>query len=195
MEYRLIITLLGWVRGNTKAYVHQKELAYQSSVDSLKTSVSEGKALIAAAVTDKGVSTAADATFQTITTNIGKISTKAELYKDYFTTGNSNGTFQKTLLNDNDGNFVIALGRYTNTSIGGSEYIDVSNDYGGIILGFTNIPYIIYAYRSANNFMRVMASEYALDYVYLTNDNKTLNYKTGSGYLIKLGTEYTIWYL
>ena len=80
--------LLGWVRGSTKAFVQQKELAYQSSVDSLKTSVSEGKTLVAAAVTDKGVSTAADATFQQMATNIGKIetgSTTGVLYIDDFT--------------------------------------------------------------------------------------------------------------
>ena len=44
-------------------------------IDPLKTSVSEGKSLIAAAVTDKGVQTAADATFQTIATNIRNIAT------------------------------------------------------------------------------------------------------------------------
>lgn len=43
--------------------------------NSLKTSVSEGKALIATAVTGKGVQTAADATFQTMATNIGSIPT------------------------------------------------------------------------------------------------------------------------
>ena len=41
--------------------------------NSLKTSVSEGKALIATAVTGKGVQTAADATFQTIAANINSI--------------------------------------------------------------------------------------------------------------------------
>lgn len=45
----------------------------QTELDSLKTSVSEGKSLIAAAVTDKGVQTAADATFQQMATNIGNI--------------------------------------------------------------------------------------------------------------------------
>ena len=44
----------------------------------LKTSVSEGKTLIAAAVTDKGVQTAADATFATIAANIASISTGAK---------------------------------------------------------------------------------------------------------------------
>ena len=45
------------------------------ATNELKTSVSEGKSLVAAAVTDKGVNTAADDTFQTIATNIRSIST------------------------------------------------------------------------------------------------------------------------
>lgn len=48
--------------------------AKTSELNSLKTSVSEGKSLIAAAVTGKGVSTAADATFQTMSDNINKLS-------------------------------------------------------------------------------------------------------------------------
>ena len=43
-------------------------------VEELKISVSEGKALIASAVTDKGVSTADDATFSTMANNIRLIS-------------------------------------------------------------------------------------------------------------------------
>ena len=66
--------LLNWVRGSTKAYVQQKELAYQSSVDSLKTSVSNGKSAVASAITDKGVSTSATATFNTMAANIRAIS-------------------------------------------------------------------------------------------------------------------------
>ena len=46
-----------------------------TAIDSLKTSVNEGKSIVAAAVTDKGVSTAADATFETIATNISSIAT------------------------------------------------------------------------------------------------------------------------
>lgn len=48
--------------------------AKTSDVESLKTSVSEGKSLVAAAVTDKGVPTAADSTFQTMSDNISKLS-------------------------------------------------------------------------------------------------------------------------
>lgn len=44
-----------------------------AQLDQLFTSVSEGKSTIAAAVTDKGVETAADATFQQMAENIGAI--------------------------------------------------------------------------------------------------------------------------
>ncbi len=46
-------------------------------VDALKKSVSDGKTSVAAAVTAKGVATAADATFETIAENVGKISADA----------------------------------------------------------------------------------------------------------------------
>ena len=49
------------------------KLAYNSDLESLKSSVSNGKSLIASAITDKGVSTASDATFQTMANNIGSI--------------------------------------------------------------------------------------------------------------------------
>ena len=49
--------------------------ATQEEVNELKTSVSEGKALIAAAVTDKGVETAANDSFATMAENINNIST------------------------------------------------------------------------------------------------------------------------
>ena len=45
----------------------------ETEISSLKSSVSSGKAAIASAVTDKGVSTAADATFSTMATNIRNI--------------------------------------------------------------------------------------------------------------------------
>ena len=51
------------------------QLGLKSDVDSCFQSVSEGKTLIADAVTDKGVQTASDATFQQIATNILSIPT------------------------------------------------------------------------------------------------------------------------
>lgn len=50
----------------------------QDAVTELFTSVSEGKAAIAAAITDKGVETAADATFQTMAENVAAIPGKTK---------------------------------------------------------------------------------------------------------------------
>ena len=45
-------------------------------------SVSDGKSKIAAAITDKGINTAADATFNTMSENISKIETGSSIQKD-----------------------------------------------------------------------------------------------------------------
>lgn len=47
----------------------------KDAIDGLKSSVSNGKTLIASAITDKGVTTAQDATFAQMAQNIGQIST------------------------------------------------------------------------------------------------------------------------
>ncbi len=69
---QLLVSGSDFYCGNSK--LNPCQLALNSSVESLKTSVSEGKSLIAAAVTDKGVKTAADSTFQVIANNINDIS-------------------------------------------------------------------------------------------------------------------------
>ena len=74
-----------------------------AELEEVKTSVSEGKALIAAAVTDKGVATAADATFAAMANNIAAIETSQipyEIIKDVYVytriddSGNSNKEFE-----------------------------------------------------------------------------------------------------
>ena len=65
-----------FLRGNGTSAVTMSSIDQVKTalgIDELKTSVSEGKALIAAAVTDKGVQTAADDTFQQMATNISNI--------------------------------------------------------------------------------------------------------------------------
>ncbi len=65
-----------YVHPSTKQCNYSVDLsgyAKTSELNSLKTSVSEGKSLIASAVTDKGVNTAEDASFQTIASNIKNI--------------------------------------------------------------------------------------------------------------------------
>ena len=50
------------------------QLGLKTEIDSCFQSVSNGKALVASAITDKGVETAADATFQQMANNINSIS-------------------------------------------------------------------------------------------------------------------------
>lgn len=54
----------------------------QGAIDELFTSVSEGKSLIASAITDKGVNTSADASFQVLKDNILKIEQNNGYYFD-----------------------------------------------------------------------------------------------------------------
>ena len=69
----------GYVHPSTKqcnySYTHPSTIQCNASteINSLKSSVSNGKSAIASAITDKGISTAADATFQTMANNIASI--------------------------------------------------------------------------------------------------------------------------
>ena len=62
------------------------ETLLSDEISSLKSSVSNGKSLIASAITDKGVSTASDATFQTMSNNIRNIETVHDQF-DFTYTG------------------------------------------------------------------------------------------------------------
>lgn len=66
-------------------YTHPSSIQCNASseINSLKSSVSNGKSLIASAITGKGVSTASNATFQTMANNIGNISSVGEIEKIY----------------------------------------------------------------------------------------------------------------
>lgn len=62
---------VGYNNKNTSTIIKSDNV--QGAIDQLFTSVSEGKSLVAKAVTDKGVQTALDATFEKIAENVGKI--------------------------------------------------------------------------------------------------------------------------
>ena len=62
-----------WVKAAPEAGLQ----AVESEVASLKKSVSDGKTLVAGAITDKGITTATDAAFATMADNINQISTLA----------------------------------------------------------------------------------------------------------------------
>ena len=85
-----------------------KSQALESEVNECFQSVSDGKAAVASAITDKGVTTASDATFATMATNIGKISTGERTLKKISLgskTGNGNYTNVKTICEENDIDF------------------------------------------------------------------------------------------
>ena len=83
--------------------------AKSTELESVKTSVSEGKKLIAAAVTDKGVETAADATFKTMSDNIGSISTVTDLEQSIL----ANISYTDTFKSDSYQHYTEA-GKYEN---------------------------------------------------------------------------------
>jgi hypothetical protein len=61
-------------------------------IDDIKKSVSDGKSLVASAITDKGVKTAADATFENMADNISRIATrKIDTYIPSITLGGALG--------------------------------------------------------------------------------------------------------
>ena len=68
------------------------KIATQTDLDELFQSVSSGKTLVANAITGKGVSTATDATFATMATNISKISAYKEETKSLIVTSGTTGT-------------------------------------------------------------------------------------------------------
>ena len=88
----------------------------QNELNSLKSSVSEGKSLVAAAVTDKGVTTAADAAFSVIAANIADIETSMTLTNQNVTVSQSRNiyTFSISVV---DPKYIIILPR-TNDSFG-----------------------------------------------------------------------------
>lgn len=121
----------------------------EAAMSSLKTSVSSGKASVAQAVTDKGVTTASDASFSTIATNIGSINTRTD------------GTL--------DSNDKLLVG-YTAYGSGGTKYTGTLPDTssGGIanaVSGTTCSFDATYAIVTAYNFVTSYQAAYPVSYI------------------------------
>ena len=76
----------GDIAGTLQRDTGWRKIATQKDLDELFQSVSNGKTLVANAITGKGVSTATNATFATMATNIGKIGGSKEETKSYNST-------------------------------------------------------------------------------------------------------------
>lgn len=93
---------------NPSNYQPVGSYATTAQLNEVKTSVSNGKSLIASAITDKGVSTASDATFQTMANNIRALSTTPTFKVPVAGTDFSyTGAYQ--ILDDANGNWRIKL--------------------------------------------------------------------------------------
>ena len=98
-------------------------MGLKSDIDSCFQSVSEGKSAIASAITDKGVSTASDATFQTMANNIAKIKS-AKTFQNQVVKARSS-------MNGKNGDWTAA--------IPSSASFALVSSHGGIIYGDENV--------------------------------------------------------
>lgn len=121
-------------------------------------SVSSGKSLIASAITDKGITTAADATFQTMATNIGKISVSSgEVSGNNFRTGISMNVilnFQEVTWNvttDYNPSVSASFGESIVTNWNGGSNIDI-NIFTVYPIDLTNIKSIKIKYTESAHY-------------------------------------------
>lgn len=105
----------------------------QGAIDQLFTSVSNGKSLIAGAITDKGVSTSANDSFSQMASNIKKIETNNIV---------SRALAGCDFYNDN---FTIGKNSYKNITATNQKILGVTiiTEYGGAVISIKNLsnPY------------------------------------------------------
>lgn len=113
----------------------EKNGEYDKAIEDLKKSVAEGKSAVASAITQKGVSTSADASFSDMANNIGKIITELTsnsiLYINSFTGGSGNFSYT---FSRNTKAIVIASGGRTrsfNKSYTGGDMTQIGGNSGG----------------------------------------------------------------
>lgn len=121
-------------------------------------SVSSGKSLIASAITDKGITTAADATFQVMATNIGKISVSGgEVSGNNFKTDISMNVilnFQEVTWNvttDSTPSVSALFGESITTNWNGGDFIGI-NIFTAYPIDLTNIKSIKIKYTESAHY-------------------------------------------
>lgn len=120
----------------------------QEDMAELKNSVSDGKALVASAITDKGVATAADATFNVMASNIRNIQTERAY---------PNGFFKKDSLTDITNDILTVLP---------SQY------------GFTNIDMLSRSWRIYNDLLDAGFNVHSFTETTRTVDDATVTDRT-----------------
>lgn len=99
----------------------------ESEVSDLKKSVSDGKTLIASAITDKGVNTSNTDTFQVMADNIARITSVGGAVLDYITDneveGNASGVIYMSIAEEGTGSYTIKWGNENGVL---SEYEEIT---------------------------------------------------------------------
>ncbi|QIC46308.1 hypothetical protein GAG94_03685 [Lysinibacillus sphaericus] len=131
------------------------------SLQGLKQSVVDGKSKVAAAITTKGVTTAADVTFDTMATNIGKIPTGRKIQ-----TGNV--TFSGSPLT---GSFDYANG--TGSEILNYAYLDLPSDF--------NVDKIVLVGYNTDGYVMTILINMDIDFYYNNGTMKLSSYQGGRG--------------
>jgi len=110
-------------------YATKTEL--ETEIDTLKNSVSDGKTAVANAITGKGITTATNATFQTMAANISKISTGADVSG---VTANANDVAKGKVIVDKNGNAVTgAMPDRSHVAGGAPGVVGLNNsNYAGV---------------------------------------------------------------
>ena len=134
----------------------------QEAIDELFQSVSEGKSLIAAAVTDKGVETAATDSFTAMAQKIEQISTGAEIVSGTFVGNGSNSITVPSLAGYSN---VVAITTAKSRELANREFLTVSLFYTD------SVKLLAYVYRSDNSA--------DVRYSYLNTTNLTYNAQNG----------------
>ena len=110
------------------------ELAKQTDLNSLKSSVSSGKTLVANAITGKGVATSSSATFATMANNINSLETMGTYSAYYYETNAFTSTSSKTC------NVVVPFGVNKITKLFGTKsFTTDSGNHGTITLDGTRL--------------------------------------------------------
>ena len=110
-----------------------------NEISSLKTSVSNGKSAVASAITDKGVSTSATASFNTMANNIRKINQNAPILlytNNNVSAGMENYKTNITLPSVNYNAFLIEF-KYTSMQAYGSGSTPVGDPNNSAIIYYT----------------------------------------------------------